>query len=194
MTETGSQIATQELELLDMSYEVAPMPLLPIWNARIDEKGVLKISGDALFSGYLSDGIFSPRRDDWHRTSDRAELDGRNLTPLGRADLLVKVLGELVDPEEIERELVEISEGRLATGSFVVAAIPDERAEHLLVPVFESGPPRNFLLDILASYTRGAPGYRRLSSPVILEKLPRSGLGKPLRAEIARLCRREAAS
>jgi len=194
MTEAGSQIATQGLELLDIPYKAAPIPLLPVWNARTAGDGALEISGEALFSGYLSDGRFAPRADEWHRTSDRVRIDGKNLTPLGRADLLVKVLGELVNPESIESELLEISAGRLEAGTFVVAAIPDERAEHLLVPVFEAGPPDDILLDILDSYTRGAPGYRRLAPMVVVGKLPRSGLGKPLRAEIARLCRESPAS
>lgn len=189
MTETASQIATQPLDLLDAPYQSAPIPLLPGWDARLADDGRLEIRGEALFSGYLSEGVFIPRPAEWHRTSDRVELHGKMITPLGRADLLVKVLGELVDPEAIERELMEISSGRLATGSFAVVAIPDERAEHLLLPVFEKGLPETILLDIIHLYHGSVPGYRRLGQPVIMEKLPRSGLGKLRRAEIAAICR-----
>ena len=56
------------------------------------------------------------------------ELENDLLTPLGRADLRVKVLGELVDVEAIEQELAALSGGRLAPGSFVVVAVPDARA------------------------------------------------------------------
>jgi acyl-coenzyme A synthetase/AMP-(fatty) acid ligase len=107
-----------------------------------------------------------------------------NLTPLGRADSVVKVLGELVNPEEIERELTAHSEGALAPGSFAVVAVPDARAGNRLVPVFDVGADAVVIRKVLAIHARQAPGFRRLGPPMVLNPLPRSPLGKPLRAEI----------
>jgi o-succinylbenzoate---CoA ligase len=188
MTEAGSQIATQGLEQLETPYRSAPIPLLPIWKAKVSEDQILQISGPALFSGTLMGEAgcwkFSPRETEWHRTSDRVVLENRELSPRGRADSLVKVLGELVDPESIEHELLVLSRGRLKPGDFAVAAVPDERAEHRLIPVFDArcGPAQVF--EILANYQKEALGYRRLAEPVFWEKLPRSPLGKILRAQI----------
>ena len=193
MTEASSQIATQPLDSLDAIYQPSPIPLLPIWNAATGDDGRLKISGPALFSGYLSGGRFQAREASWHVTSDRARLDGNLLTILGRLDGLIKVLGELVNPEEIENELVKISGGRLAREAFAVAAIPDERAGHTLVPVFENTVSPSVMRETLATYKENSPGFRRLAAPVRITALPRGELGKLRRVALAAAAQQESA-
>jgi O-succinylbenzoic acid--CoA ligase len=196
MTEAASQIATQELESLATLYQPEPLPLLPIWQAATTADQVLRIAGPALFSGLLerddeNQWVFHPRSESWHQTADRVALDHGFLTPIGRADALVKVLGELVDPALIERELAELSAGRLAPGGFAVVAIPDARAQHLLVPVFAASVDKDTIAAVLAAYAAQAPGFRRLQPAVVLRKFPRSPLGKPLRPDIvAAVCAR----
>jgi O-succinylbenzoic acid--CoA ligase len=189
MTEAASQIATQSLESLDDIYQPAPIPLLPIWRTRLADDGRLEIAGPALFSGTLANAEgewrYVPRENDWHVTGDRVEIAGETLTPLGRADSMVKVLGELVDPEEIERALIELSADRLAPGSFVVVAVPDARAEHALVPVFDPVVDRSMAEVVVNAHSSTVSGPWRLGEPVFLESFPRGALGKPLRAEIA---------
>ncbi len=185
MTEAGSQIATQSLDQLHAPYQPAPISLLPIWDAKITAENLLAISGPALFSGHVTDGQFIPRNTDWHTTSDRAVLENGMLTPLGRADIRVKILGELVDPEAVERELVSLSRDQLAPESFAIIAVPDARAGHALVPVFESQVDPAVIESVLSAYARQAPGFRRLKAAVMIGKLPRSGLGKLRRSELA---------
>lgn len=191
MTEAGSQIATQGLDQLHAPYQSAPIPLLPIWDATITPENLLAISGPALFSGYLSDGKFTRRESEWHTTSDRAILADKQLTPLGRSDALVKVLGELVDPESIERELLAISRGQLIPGTFAVIAIPDERAGHGLVPVFEASVSPAVVAGVLSVYQAQAPGFRRLQPAAMIERFPRSELGKLRRTELAAVYQHE---
>lgn len=192
MTEAASQIATQTSVQLANPYQSAPIPLLPIWRAEVASGDLLRICGPALFSGYvmLADGgwHFSRRENEWHATSDRVMLVDEGITPLGRADTLVKVLGELVDPESIERELIALSDGKLAAGTFAVIALPDERAGHLLVPVFEMRIDRSAVGSALAAYQISAPGFRRLQPAVFVPEIPRSLLGKLLRKELAAKC------
>lgn len=182
MTEACSQIATQTPDLLDSPYQIGNIPLLDIWNARSDDEGILEISGPALFSGSLirMDGGWNyvARSSDWHRTSDRVRVDAGSLSPLGRADNIVKVLGELVDPEEIEREIAGCPEGKLTPGTFAVVALPDERAEHRLIPIFENTVDHNLVLNVLSWYQSHALGYRRLQPPIFVEIIPRNELGK----------------
>lgn len=191
MTETASQLATQRTGELDRPYRPAPLPLLPGWRAEVGEDGRLRVRGPALFSGVVvrvaGSWTFQRRAGDWHVTSDLAMVDDHGITPLGRADALVKVLGELVDPTAIERELVEIANGAIDPASLVVVALPDERAGRRLVPVFDAAVPKHTAADALAIYERNAPGFRRLSDPVFLKQFPRSPLGKPLRTAIAGL-------
>lgn len=185
MSEAGSQIATQGLEILDQPYIASPIPILPVWRTRITEEGLLAISGDALFSGYVIDGKFFPRASEWHVTSDRAILRDKSITPCGRADTLVKVLGELVDPEEIERELADLSEGSMAMGTFAIAAVPDERAEHALVLLVEDVALIPKAEVILSFYNSACPGYRRIREVCAIVPFPRSELGKIRRKELA---------
>jgi O-succinylbenzoic acid--CoA ligase len=192
MTESASQIATQNLDQLKMIYQPSPISILPIWKTLTSEASQLQISGPALFSGYViidkTRPYFSPRTSEWHTTSDRVLLDMDQLTPLGRADSLVKVLGELVDPEAIERELVNLSAGQLALGKFAIIAILDKRNEHVLVPVFETSLAISKAESILALYQNTAPGFRRLASSISIGSFPRSPLGKLLRNDLSALC------
>ena len=185
MSEAASQIATQRLDSLTEPYHSAPIPLLPIWQAQATPTGLLSISGPALFSGYVRNGEFTPRISEWHLTSDRVILENSQLTPISRADTLVKVLGELVDPESIERELISLSRGDLAPGTFAVIAIPDSRTGMALVPVFESCVATGMIDSLLTLYENQAPGFRRLRPPIILAHFPRSSLGKVRRSELA---------
>lgn len=189
MTEACSQIATQGLELLDSSYQPAPLPVLPIWQTRVSSEGRLSIAGPALFSGRLvradDDWRFVPRTGEWHLTTDRVDLTEGGLTPRGRMDALVKVLGELVDPVAIEEELLALAAGALAPGGFAVVAVPDARAGHRLVPVFEAAVAPEVMAAVLGIYQNQAPGFRRLQPPLRVAALPRSPLGKLRRAELA---------
>ena len=189
MTEAASQIATQDLASLHQPNQPAPIALLPIWRAETSPDQTLRIAGPALFSGMLirenENWSFQARTSAWHETNDRVWLENKHLTPIGRADLRVKVLGELVDLEMIERELYDISAGKLAPGVFVVVAIPDARAEHRLVPVFDAAANSDVIREVLSTYAKQAPGIRRLGPAVMIGDFPRSPLGKPCRAQIA---------
>jgi len=188
MTEAASQIATQGLCFLKKNYQPSPIPLLRHWQARVTTKGLLEISGPALFSGYImledSVSFFTPRTSAWYLTSDRVSLEDRLLSPLGRSDTLVKVLGELIDPDEIERELNTLANGRLAIGSYAVLAVPDARAGHLLVPVFERRVAPVTAAAVLADYARQATGLRRLQKCFWIDVIPKSPLGKILTTEL----------
>lgn len=188
MTEAGSQIATQPLDALQHPYQPAPIPLLPIWQAEISVRDTLRISGPALFSGILIQDpswTFIPRPSPWHDSDDRVRLENQQLTPLGRADSRVKVLGELIDPEAIERDLIQNSNGTIPPGSLVIVAVPDARMEHALVPVLDASNDGLAIQSLLAAHNATCPGVLRLRPAVVLADFPRSPLGKPLRAEIA---------
>jgi o-succinylbenzoate---CoA ligase len=184
MTEAASQIATQSPDLLEKPYHPTPLAILPIWETRTTPQHTLEIAGPALFSGYVIDGKFIPRETSWHTTSDLAQLDGKRISPLGRNDARVKVLGELVDLLGIEAEMVSISHGNLMAENFIILAVPDERAGHALIPIFESSVNLKIITEVMSIYEKQTPGFRRLKQPVIVNSIPRSELGKIQRAEL----------
>ena len=142
LTEAGSQVATASPASLDGPWQSSPLPVLPIWEVRCDESGRISLRGPALFAGRMEgsgdEERFVAREEEWFATRDLGELDalGR-LSVTGRADSLVKVLGELVDPVAIERALAGHAPAELAERVAVVA-LPDARAGHRLVPVRET--------------------------------------------------------
>ncbi len=186
MTEAASQIATQGLEQLSQPYRPHPIPLLPIWQCQVTGDGILSIAGPALFSGFTLNHCFTVRTTKWYQTSDRATLENGMISPLGRADFAVKVLGELVDLEALEKQLFILSEGYLTSGSFVIVAVPNDRRGYLLIPVFETPCDVPRIEQIVSAHTQSARTFERLASPLYTAVLPRTDLGKIRRAEVAK--------
>lgn len=179
MTETCSQVATQRMDTLHKRFADCPLELLPIWKAGLTAAGRLRLTGDALFCGTLEGGDFHQRKGKWFTTGDRAEVAGRTIRPLGRTDSLVKVMGELVDVEEVERRFMGLC-GKSAHGVAVVA-LPDGRNEHSLIAVFE-GKARPAAVE---DYNNRSPGPERIARWRVVGEFPRTELGKLRRAELA---------
>lgn len=175
LTEAASQVATARIGEVFAGW----LPLLPHVQARAGEGGILELRSASLLTGWIvfdSDGSASwedPKRDGWYRTNDRAELRGRELRFLGRADDLVKIRGELVDIGTLERELQNF----VPSGSVRIDVEPDVRNGFALTVVAENA--------VAEAEARGAvnvfPPYAR---PVIFEIGPvgRTALGKVIRA------------
>ena len=158
------------------------MELLPCWEARLNDEGRLQLRGAPLLSGRMvrtADGWEcqpAVDADGWFTTNDRAALEGRVLTPLGRCDRVVKVLGELVDLDALESALHRAG---LPPDAGVVIALPDERAgvRPWLVTDF------NDAESLMAAANAALPPFAKIAGVRRME-LPRSSLGKVLRAEI----------
>lgn len=183
MTEAGSQIATQGIELLDQSYECERMAVLPHWQVRIEEGGRIALCGESLFAGDLIQSgehwRFSKRKGDWYLTKDLGALDERGLLLEGRVDALVKILGELVDPIAVEREL--------AVPEVTVVAVPDSRKEHRLMAVYEKSAISKRVESRVNAFNQRTDGVRRIDDIVLIDTIPRSDLGKVRRVELAGL-------
>ncbi len=172
-SEAGSQVATQ---LPDGSpYDPDRLPILDAWRVRTDPGGQLEITGPALFLATLGRAGLERRTTAWFRSGDLGEVDGRFLRMTGRADHLVKILGELVDPEQVERAL--------GIDGLVVVAVPDARAGSRLLGVHAGLAAE--LLARLAEKNRQLAGYQRLAEIVEVAEIPRGSLGKVRRGELA---------
>jgi len=186
MTEAGSQIATAPLEQLGESFSAAPLPLLGPWQARVDDDGCLAVRGEALFSGYVVgvDGgwSFLARRGEWFQTTDLVALGADGLTPLGRADRRVKVLGELVDLDEVEREIAKTA--LPLPDVWKIIDLPDPRRGCRLVLVSESVPPSAAMQAAIGAYQAHASGPTRLAGTAVVAAFPRGELGKLQMAQL----------
>lgn len=189
MTEAGSQIATAPLDQLGEVFSPAPLPLLPLWQARVDGDGMLGLRGGGLFSGVILEtrGIwqFVPRTGEWFATSDRALVDSAGLTPLGRADRRVKVLGELVDIDAIEHAIAQSAPE--LSDVWKIIDLPDPRRGCRLVLVTESVPASAAMLSALAAYQATAAGPARVAGTAVVTAFPRGELGKLRMADLRRM-------
>lgn len=179
-TEACSQVATQSMDSLTCPFADFALELLPIWEAEETADGLLRLRGDALFAGRVEVGIFRERKGEWFTTSDRAIVSGRTIRLLGRADSMVKVMGELVDVDVVEKRFKEVATGRVRENGFAVLAMPDERSEHVLVAVFEG----NSVEDCVVDYNWQAAGPERIARWCVFPQFPRSELGKIRKGEL----------
>ncbi len=183
MTEASSQVATQSLECLAAPFAEGELEILPIWQARTSENGLLEIKGGALFSGTMTGEKFVEREGEWFCTNDRVRVDGRHLIPLGRSDSMVKIMGELVDLEAVESEFLQSSGKRLTAGDFAIVAVPDARREHKLLAVFQRGKRG----DCFADFQKSVAGLHKLGGCLEVDEMPVSGLGKIRRGVLAKM-------
>ena len=160
MTETCSQVATGD-----------GLPLLPGWKAKI-VNGRLALKGGGLLTAIIrrkEDDFFAedPKIDGWYISNDRCELTERGLRFLGRADRLVKILGELVDLEELE------SFWHRKLGCEVALITRSDKRRGVNLFLFYEGAE----VDV-AVWNASLPGPERIAGATSVRRLPRSDLGK----------------
>lgn len=171
MTESGSQLATA---FPGAPYHTDRLSLLPHWQAETDEGGLLRFQGEGKPYGRLltqpQGGFLLERAEpqEWWRTRDLVRLEGRLLTFLRRADRLVKVLGELVDPDAVQDAL------RRSVPEAVVEAVPHPRAGMELVAC---GPAAAPLEHACRAWNAAAPGPQRIRA-VMETPIPLTVMGK----------------
>ena len=167
----GSQLATA---FPGDSFHTDRLSLLPHWEVQTDKGGLLRFQGEGKLSGRLltqTHGGFLLERvapQEWWGTRDLVRLEGRLLTFLRRADRLVKVLGELVDPDAVQDVL------RRSVPEAVVEAVPHPRAGMELVAC---GPSASPLEQACREWNASAPGPQRIRA-VMETPIPLTVMGK----------------
>ncbi len=164
-TEASSQIATGKDDWMDILDGI---------EVRSSEDGCLEWRGSNSFSGYVrkknQEWSFDPvSAGSWVKTQDVVELSGRKLRFLSRKDRVVKVLGELVDVDQLERELREESGVAIK-----IVTLADKRRGVRLVPVVE----QSQLDSGVFANLRVRSGVERLEPFCRIKKFPRTELGK----------------
>jgi O-succinylbenzoic acid--CoA ligase len=187
MTEAGSHVAAEP-------EGGGAMEILAHWEVRTDGEARLWLRGPALFSGYLvpaAGGGWSFERpmdaEGWFRSEDRIELQDRTLRVLGRDSSVVKILGELVDVEAVERRFLALSGygGRAA-----VIAVDDARKGQSLVLAYEPLLEKSAVERAVADFNGAVPGYERIDAVIAVPEIPRVVLGKIARGVLRSLISR----
>ena len=179
LSEAGSQVATQQGENLTLLSHI---------TAELASDGTLKLRGDSMATGYLSqsdDGSWKlePLCDEegWFHTDDLVEIEGDHLKFIARRSSRVKVLGELVDVEALE-QLAKRLHPELEEA--VVIDVPDDRRGHRLLLVHSSELSDLEVAAAIDSLNAVVVGFERIARAVRVDSIPRSALGKVRRGEL----------
>jgi o-succinylbenzoate---CoA ligase len=143
-------------------------------DARREPDGRLAFRGSSLLTGYATeDGLIDPKIDGWFISEDLGDVNGRTLRVEGRAGDFVKIGGESVDLKRLDRILHE-----LAGDDAAIFAAPDDRLGqviHLATTVEPS---------FVDAFNDRVHPFERIREVHRVESIPRSPLGKLLRAKL----------
>lgn len=198
MTECGSTMAICRLNSKNGGGE-PQFTLLPHVKARTGSgTDRLEVKTPALMQSVLTvyEDRFSVtdfRFGDWYLTEDRVALSGKSdLALLGRVGDVVKVLGELVDLNAVEREVRSVTQQlKIDFNDVSVVANPEIRRGYELIVFLEgklSALDQEFELQtIKALIDQRLTGVQRIAEVHVIDRFPRTPLGKIIKAELAKL-------
>jgi long-chain acyl-CoA synthetase len=149
--------------------------------------GELYVTGPLLMRGYLDEPEINARTLTEHglRTGDFGHVDADGFVWVeGRKDDIIKRGGEKVS-------VVHVQEALFALGRFddvAVLAVPDEILGHVPVAFVVPREPEGFRGSrVLRELREALPSTSLPSRIVAVERIPRTGSGKAIRAELRRL-------
>jgi O-succinylbenzoic acid--CoA ligase len=144
-------------------------------EARREDDGRLAFRGPSLFTGYATEqGLVDPKIDGWFVSEDLGEVKGRTLKVFGRAGDFVKIGGESVDLKRLDRIVKE-----LAGDDAAIVAVPDDRLGHVIHLATTIEP------TFVDAFNERVHPFERIREVHRIASIPRSPLGKLLRAELA---------
>ena len=154
--------------------------LLSHIEARQEADGRIAVRGRSLLTSYvLPDGtIVDPKIDGWFVSDDLGFVDGRKIRISGRASDFVKIGGESVDLNRLDT----ILNGLRGDTDAAVYAAPDERLGaviHLAVVGEEQ--------SLVDAFNAQVAPFERIRAVRRVSRIPRTALGKLLRAELAKV-------
>ncbi len=170
MTETGSGIV----------YDGVPLDGVEV---RVDAAGEIHVRGPMLLRAYR-DGSDPKDAAGWLATGDLGRWCDGLLQVEGRRGELIITGGENVWPEAVERVLA----GHRSVADVAVLGLPDDEWGEAVTALVVPAPGTEPLLDELRGHVKDQlPAYCAPRRLVIVGRLPRTGLGKLRRGDLAPL-------
>lgn len=187
LSECCSQVATAGLD--SIASPAMPLPkILGHVECALGKGQALRIRSAALFEGYViakENGacFVDPKVDGWFETSDRVRIIGGVLEVLGRSSNIVKVSGEQVDLGRLSK----IFASRMIGKDAIVFAVPDERTGQSIVAVASREAAGAALEAACEQFNSEVMPFERIRWIRIVERIPRTALGKVAEEEVRRL-------
>ena len=173
------------VRLVDPDSTASPDDLAPV-----GEQGQVAVSmrSPEAFTGYWHrpDADAKSIRGGWYFTGDLARADeSGDLWVSGRVDDMINSGGENIYPDEIENALSRCA----VVDEVVIAGLPDDKWGHavtaFVVPPDSTDPDR--VAAEVDEYVRSRSGLSSLKRPkriVVVDRIPKSAVGKVLRREL----------
>ena len=182
MTETASQVATESL------HGSPGLQVLPHLEARSDEEGRIQVRGASLLTAYITEGpkLVDPKDSEgWFTTEDLGAVEGRTLIWQGRKQDRIKIGGELVNLAVLSRRFDQVARDTKLPIDYALLAAPDDRLESIMI-LFVAGD-QALAEQAVAEFNRDALPYERIRKVHVVDRIPRTDLGKVKRAELLAL-------
>jgi len=181
MTECASQVATA-------SVDDASLTILDHVKLKMDVKGFICLKSASLLTSYAfvtGDGVelYDPKVEGWLTTQDKGVVESGCLKMSGRLDDFIKIGGESVLFSRLEA-IFEQSKLKLDYAEdCAIFACPDERLGCVVHLAAIDGD----VQELIACYNGEVLPFERIRETRIVEKLPRSPLGKLLKAQLLKI-------
>lgn len=199
MTETCSMIAIKDNPINNdpINYDLNEYyKLLPGISVKLNDQ-MLNIASSSLAFAVLqikNSSINIQLIEDHFQTEDLFEVNENKIKFLGRRSDYIKILGEGVSLIEINSKLHNLlilkkTDPNLAC----IIAVPDIRKQNKLILIFDQNKikhyqlGKDFLDDILSDLNSHLRRYEFINDIQIIQKIPRSSLGKIITSEIINL-------
>ncbi len=196
MTEAGSQVATAALDSLQQEYSGEWLEVLKSWKVRaLSGVDQLQIKGAPLARAYLE--VSADERinftaigdaEGWFTTSDRGEVresKGRvELRVIGRVDDVIKILGEQVSMEGLNRIFQQVTAENDGVKDAFLLALPDERKGHRIVAAVVVSQSDSIVRNSGEVFNSRVDPLERIDEVRYVSEIPRSALGKVKRKEL----------
>lgn len=126
-----------------------------------------------------------PKDGDWFLTEDRGALAGNALAVQGRIGDFVKIGGESVDVAHLGRLWAQAQSSEVGMPEAVLFAVPDARLGAAIHLAAAGGPAyQPQVARAIDAFNRRVLPFERIQRLHWVETIPRSPLGKLLRAEL----------
>ena len=166
LTESGSGVVYDRVPLDGVEVEI--------------RDGVIHLRAPMLLRAYR-DGSVPLDAHGWFRTGDMGEFVDGLLTVHGREGDLIITGGENVWPEQVEDALRTYP----SVVDVCVAGVPDEHWGQVVTAWIVTAPDTALSLEELREHTKGIlPAYCAPKRIIGIDRIPRTALGKPRRAEL----------
>jgi O-succinylbenzoic acid--CoA ligase len=180
-TECSSQIATS------VSPHDPRLKVLDHAQIKVSDEGRICVKSRALLTGLVSVSqdkmkFVDPKIDTWFESEDRGRLaDDGSLEVFGRTQDFVKIGGEGVSVPRLEDRLEVLRAELDFTADAAVLAVNDDRLGAVIVLVTDAS--RENADEITARFNLEVAPFERIRGVHFVAQVPRSPLGKLLRAE-----------